>query len=144
MDWKECNMKRLVKKIGADNNLVKSLIKSSQNRLESAKRLDIDKTTCSSVISLCYESLRELLEALATKKGFKIYNHECYAAFLKEILGQKELSVHFDKFRKIRNKVNYYGKELSVEDAISIKEDMICLIKKIKQLIQTTNQEQKK
>ncbi|MBW2990477.1 hypothetical protein KY348_02100 [Candidatus Woesearchaeota archaeon] len=136
MDWKECNLKKLVKKISIDNNLIKSLIKSSQNKLESANRLKIDETTSASVISLSYESLRELLEALATKKGLKIYNHECYTALLKEVLGQEELSIHFDRFRKIRNKVNYYGKDIGVEETISVKEEIMDLINKIKQLLQ--------
>lgn len=135
MDWKECNIKRYVKKINVDNNLLKSLLKSSQNKLKSANRLSIDETSASSAISLCYESLRELLEALAIKKGFKIYNHECFAAFLKEIMNQEELSIYFDKFRKIRNKINYYGKELEVKDAAGIKEEIISLIKSIKQLM---------
>ncbi|KYK27085.1 hypothetical protein AYK26_00095 [Euryarchaeota archaeon SM23-78] len=140
MDWKECNIKKLVKKIGVDNNLIKSLVKSSQNKLESANRLKIDETTSSSVISLCYESLRELLEALATKKGFKIYNHECYTALLKEVLGQEELSIRFDRFRKIRNKVNYYGKDIGIEETSSVKEEIIESINKIKQLLQNKGQ----
>ena len=135
MDWKECNIKKLVKKIGVDNNLIKSLLKSSQNKLESANRLKIDETTSSSVISLCYESIRELLEALATKKGYKIYNHECYTAFLKEILDQEKLSIYFDRFRKIRNKINYYGKEIGIEETTNVKEEIMGLIKKIKQLL---------
>lgn len=126
----------MVKKIGIDKNLVESLMKSSRNKLESANRLKIDKTTSASVISLCYESLRELLEALATKKGLKIYNHECYTAFLKEVLMQEELSIHFDRFRKIRNKINYYGKEIDAEETTHVKEEIMDLINKIKQLLQ--------
>lgn len=75
MDWEECNERGLVKGVSIDNDLVESLKTSSKKRLSSAHMLAINSTTASSVVSLCYESLRELLEALAIKNGFKIYNH---------------------------------------------------------------------
>jgi len=86
MDWQECNMKKMVKSISADEELLKSLLKTSENKIISAELLVLNDTTANSKISLAYDSLRELLEALALKNGFKIYNHECYTAFLKEIL----------------------------------------------------------
>ena len=135
MDWKECNIKKLVKKINIDDNLIKSLLNSSQNKLISAKRLDMDETACSSIISLCYESLREVLEALAIKRGLKIYNHECYTPFLKEVINKEEISIKFDKFRKIRNRINYYEKEIGVEETENIKKEIIILIKQIKELL---------
>lgn len=123
MDWEECNEKKLVKEIKADLNLFASLIKSSKNKLESNKRLELDETTASTKISLAYDSLREILEAIAIKKGFKIYNHKCFCGFLDEICGERALSREFDKFRKIRNSINYYGEDVPIEEArIIIKE----------------------
>ena len=72
MDWKECKDKKFVKNIHGDNNLIISLLKSSKNKLESNLKLVLDQTTASTKVSIIYESLRELLEALAIKKGFKI------------------------------------------------------------------------
>jgi hypothetical protein len=132
MDWEECNLKKLVKKVMPDVNLIESLKKSSQKKIESSNRLKIDEVTSSSILSICYESLRELLEALSLSKGFKIYNHECYAAFLKEIMQAEKLSILFDRFRKLRNRINYYGKEISPADAKQVKEEIIDLINKIK------------
>ena len=73
--------------------------------------------TAGSKLSLAYDSLRELLEALALKNGYKVYNHECYTALLKEILKQSDKGDEFDDIRKTRNAVNYYGKNLSTEEA---------------------------
>jgi hypothetical protein len=137
MNWEECELKRMVKKIKPDLNLAKSLKISSQKKLESAKRLKIDSVTGSSVVSLCYEALRELLEAIAVQKGFKVYNHECFAAFLKEIVKEEEIAISFDRFRQIRNRINYYGKDLSTEDAKDIKEEIIELIAKIGKITTT-------
>lgn len=120
MDWKTCCKKYLVKDIKVDKNLISSLISSSSKKDHSQSLLQLNDQTASSKISLAYEALRELLEALAINKGYKIYNHECYCAFLKEILNESQLGDEFDKFRKLRNSINYYGKDIAVDEAKAI------------------------
>ena len=130
MDWLDWKNKGFVKESKVDNNLVNSLIKSSEKKSESNKRLGLDETTASTKVSLAYEALKEVLEALAIKKGFKIYNHDCFSAFLDEICKNKSFSAEFDKFRRLRNQINYYGKDISVEEAkIIIKEINLLRIK---------------
>jgi hypothetical protein len=128
IDWKECLRKRTVKDVKEDINLINSLLKSSENKLKSANELNINEVTAASKLLLSYDSIRELLEAIALKSGFKIYNHECYTAFLKEILNESDKGDEFDEIRKVRNAINYYGKEISVNEAEKI-------IKRIKGLI---------
>ena len=120
MDWKECFDKRIAKNVSLDLDMIKSLIKNSENKLKSEEKLVISSITAGSKLSLVYDSLRELLEALALKKGYKIYNHECYTAFLKEVLRESDKGDEFDEIRMIRNDINYYGKEISIEEAESI------------------------
>ena len=120
MDWEECFNKRIVKDAKPDDDMVISLVKSSKNKLESEGKLEMGGITAASKLSLAYDSLRELLEALALKNGFKVYNHECYAAFLKEILKESNQAEEFDEIRRLRNSVNYYGKDVSSEEAIRI------------------------
>jgi len=120
MDWKDCLKNRIVKDIKVDNYMIDSLIKSSNKRTNSQKRLKIDSETANSKISLAYDALRELLEALAIKHSFKIYNHECYTYFLKEILKESQKADEFDELRKIRNGLNYYAQEVSLEEAKDI------------------------
>ena len=117
MDWKECCNKRTAKQVSQDGEMIQALLKSSKNKLESESKLEMGSVTASSKLSLAYDSLRELLEALALKKGYKVYNHECYAAFIKEVLGESEKGEEFDELRKERNSVNYYGKEIFEEEA---------------------------
>lgn len=121
MDWKECLDKRIAKKVNLDENLINSLIKTSENKLKSSDKLELDETTANSKFILAYDSLREILEVLALKNGFKIYNHEGYTAFLKEILKESDNGDEFDEIRKVRNDVNYYGKNINIKEA----EDMI-------------------
>jgi len=134
MDWTECKKKGFVKNIKLDLNLISALEKQSKNKLISSKMIELNETTASSKVSLAYDSLRELLEALAIKKGFKIYNHECYCSFLKEIIKDSLLGSHFDDLRIIRNKINYYGEDLSIEEAKQILKEIEEILNKVSKL----------
>ena len=135
MDWKECKRKNLIKEAKVDKNLINSLVKSSLKKLQTQALLILNNDTASSKISLAYESLRDLLEALAIVNGYKIYNHECYCAFLKEILLKSSLGDEFDDLRKIRNSINYYGKEITSEEAKLILKSIEDIIEKIKNIL---------
>ncbi len=135
MDWKECCDKKITKEVKEDIELITSLIKTSKNKMLSSDELRFNEVNASSKMSLAYDSLRELLEAISLKNGYKIYNHECYTAFLKEILNMSDTGDEFDEIRKIRNAVNYYAKDISLEEA---KETIIRiknLISKLSELI---------
>lgn len=114
MDWKECKQRKLVKEIGIDTNLINSLAESSKNKRISNEKLLLDNITASTKITLTYESLREVLEAIAIKNGFKIYNHECFCSFLSEVCNDVISSKEFDRFRKIRNRLVYYGEKIEL------------------------------
>ena len=132
MDFTSCRKNKLIKEIKADHNLVSALIQSSAKKLKSQDMLKLSDDTASSKITLIYDSVRELLEALAVSNGYKIYNHECYTSFLKEILKESNLGQNFDNFRKIRNDINYYGKLVSMEESEFIINQMKEFLKTLK------------
>lgn len=117
MNWEECKKRGIVKEKTPRTEQIKSLINSSRKKFISYEQLKINSDTASSKVSLLYDSLRIILEALAIKKGFKIYSHDCITYFLKEVLNEEEISEKFDKYRIIRNGFNYYGEDVSVDDA---------------------------
>ena len=131
MNWEECKIKRLVKEVNLDVMLIKSLIEGSNNKLRTNELIPLTDMTASTKTGIAYDYLREILEALALQKGFKIYNHECFTGFLKELLNLEEESFEFDKFRKLRNGLNYYGKKITLEEAKSIINDMYKLKDKL-------------
>lgn len=135
MDWKECIMKKIAKEVKVDLDLIESLIKTSYNKLQSEEKLILDVSTSGSKISLAYDSLRELLEALAIKNGYKIYNHECYTCFLKEILNESSKGDEFDELRKIRNSINYYAKDIPVVETRDVLDRIKVLRKDIMKLL---------
>ena len=117
MNWEECRIRKFVKETKADEELIKSLLKTSEKKLITDKFSPVNEDTASTKFVVNYDSLREILEAVALKKGFKIYNHECFTGFLKEILNKELRAEEFDKFRRIRNAINYYGNDLTIENA---------------------------
>jgi len=114
-DWKSCKGTLTAKIIAPDGGLIKSLLETSKEKMLSSEMLKMSRVTAASKFTLAYDSLREALEALAVRKGYKIYNHECYTYFLKEIMNESSKGDDFDSIRKVRNAVNYYGKKLSPE-----------------------------
>ncbi|MFH1589179.1 MAG: hypothetical protein ABIB43_01285 [archaeon] len=134
MDLKECKEKRIIRTIKPDPDMAESLIRNSDNKINTAKEIPINNTSSTSIITLFYDALREKLEALALNKGFKILNHECYYSFLKETLQKEMIAKEFDRFRKIRNNINYYGEIISLSDTKEIKKDILTLIKNIEKI----------
>lgn len=117
MNWNICLRQQEAKRIEPDLEMALSLEKTSRNKASSSKLLILKEETIASKISLDYDAVRELLEAIALRHGFKIYNHVCYTGFLKEIIRETNLAEEFDELRIIRNDINYYGKEISMPEA---------------------------
>ena len=120
-----------VRKGTSDLQKVKSLIITSNNHINSIKDLEINETTAQTIMVIYYEALREIVEGLCLKEGFKVYSHEAFTYFLKE---KEELVISnkFDSYRKIRNSINYYGESISVEEAKNHKEEIIKIISQLK------------
>ncbi|MFT4326661.1 MAG: hypothetical protein ACMXYK_04120 [Candidatus Woesearchaeota archaeon] len=93
--------------------------------------MDIDEHNSSLLFAQGYECLRQILEAMALLEGYKVYSHEAYVAYLQQ-KGEVLLSHRFDRLRKLRNGINYYGKPISLASAQEglkeIKESMDRLI----------------
>lgn len=120
MDWTECKKRNIVKESSVDKNLISSLVRSSERKLATDKFAPLNEVTASTKIANNYDSMREVLEALSVSRGFKIYNHDCFVGFILEVLKTPSEANCFDKLRKIRNGINYYGKNVNVEDAKKI------------------------
>src|SRR3989339_843315 len=132
MDWKNCIQKRIAKEIQVDPNLKKALLMASQKKKDTNRLIPLNDTTASTKICIIYDALREILEATAVIKGYKIYNNECYTSFLKEILKESSWGDQFDSIRIIRNDLNYYGKDITANEAKTILQRMEELEEKIK------------
>ena len=114
--------------------MANSIIQNVFKDLKFLEEIKITELSKRKLVSNYYDSLRSLLEAISLLKWYKIYSHEAFTYFLKDYLNKNILSLKFDRFRKIRNALNYYGKSLQLNEAkemiLEIKE-MIYEIKRL-------------
>ncbi|HLC53234.1 MAG TPA: hypothetical protein VJK03_01705 [Candidatus Nanoarchaeia archaeon] len=134
MDWNAC-LRKNARPAEKDDNIINSLIESADANLKVTQSIKQENISYSSIVVLAYDSLRMLLEALALKTGYKIYNHECYYSFLKEVLHKDDWADKFNPARLIRNSVNYYGKRLNKDEFEVIYFDILFLIPLIKEMV---------
>ena len=133
MKFEDFIEKGLVRKTSKDKSLVRALLQNSKKDIEFLNGLKINEKSVRKIMTNFYDVLRSVLEAVSVIKGYKIYSHEAYIYFLKEIK-ENLLAIKFDRFRKIRNSINYYGKDISIEETkeniYEIKKMINILIKK--------------
>jgi len=117
MDWEVCVNKGLVKEIKIDNKLINCLLNSSEDKVEVCDRLELDKTSCSAKILLVYDSLIDVLKSIGIRNKVMICNHECFPSFLSEVCEEPEFADDFIRFKNIKNQISYYGKQVLLNDA---------------------------
>ena len=70
MDIDDCFRKGLIKKTNKDLGLIKSLVEMSRIKEGAVNTAVIDGVNISAYVSLAYDSLREVLEALCILNGY--------------------------------------------------------------------------
>ncbi|MBN2331409.1 MAG: hypothetical protein JXC85_06345 [Candidatus Aenigmarchaeota archaeon] len=121
-----------VRRGNPDIQLAKSLVKMSDNHLKSIEYMKLTETSSATIMTNYYESLREVVEAIAAIDGYKVYSHEAFTHFLRE-KGEDIISIKFDNYRKIRNSVNYYGKTVEVGITAANTEEIKRMIYQLKE-----------
>ena len=123
LSWNDYIKKGIVKKTFPNKGRIKTLIKIADNRIKLFSKIEIDEQIAPIIFTNYYDSLREICEALAISKGYKIYSHEAIGLFLREVLKEITIFMKFDRFRQLRNNIHYYGVLLSpTETKKAIKE----------------------
>lgn len=114
MDLGECYRKGLIRRTKIDRELIFSLIEMAGIKEIAVNTAKINEINISAYVSLAYDSLREILEALCISKGYKVTSHFCTGELLKTLVKDFEYN-EFDRFRYIRNSINYYGTKINFE-----------------------------
>jgi len=113
-----------------------SLFKSSIQAIETAKEIPLTKNTSKTILREMYEGLREYCEAIGYLNGYKFLDHESIGFFLRDILKEQSLFKKFDRYRKLRNGINYYGDYIEIE---TVKEAISEIPELIKELEKHSN-----
>lgn len=121
----------IVRKTSPNNARAQSLLEMSAQTMKVILTLDLNEQNTSIIFRELYECLRQALEAIGYKNGYKFENHESIKIFASEILQNNELAIDFDRYRKIRNGINYYGDKVAVETAKKAAENIPKYFKEI-------------
>src|SRR3989339_1012515 len=103
------------KKVMPNRIRASSLFKSSVQAIETAKTIQLNQNTLKSILRELYEGLRECCEAVGYLRGYKFLDHESIGYFLRDILKEQSASMKFDRYRRLRNGINYYGEDIDIE-----------------------------
>ncbi|HIG98580.1 TPA: HEPN domain-containing protein [Candidatus Woesearchaeota archaeon] len=124
-----------VKKQSPDNNLALATFRNGEERLSLAKNLQ-QMAKAKYVLENAYESMREAADSILFKEGFKSFSHEASIVYLlKKGFSESDLA-EFDRFRKIRNGIKYYGGDCDKPDAEAAIKLSEKIISKVKEIIQ--------
>jgi len=115
MNFELCLGNKKVKKVTPNKIRAASLFKSSTQAIETAKTISLDMDTSKTILRELYEGLREYCEAIGYLYGYKFLDHESIVYFLYDILKELSISKRFDRYRKLRNGINYYGEDINIE-----------------------------
>jgi hypothetical protein len=124
-----------VKKVVVNNSRALSLIKSSSQAIESAKIIPLNLNTAKSVLRELYEGLREYCEAIGYFEGYKFLDHESITYFLRDVLKEDSLSAKFDRYRKLRNGINYYGDDINIVTVKDALYEIPLLLKELRKFV---------
>lgn len=107
-----------VVKQSSDSAEARSLFLQAQQRLKDLLSLPLHDENASFRFESAYEVLREALQSFLALAGFKPYSHEAIFAFVREekLISEGEFQ-RIDRYREMRNDLNYRGKPLVVEEA---------------------------
>ena len=130
MNFENSLIQGKVKKVMPNKIRASSLFKSSFQAVETAKAITLNINTSKTILRELYEGLREYCEAIGFLKGYKFLDHESIGFFLRDILKEQSLFNKFDRYRRLRNAINYYGEDIDIE---TVKEAITEIPKMIKE-----------
>ena len=119
------------KKVMPNKIRASTLFKSSIQAIETAKAIQLNPNTLKSVLRELYEGLREYCEAIGYLRGYKFLDHESIGYFLRDILKEQSVSIKFDRYRRLRNGINYYGEDINTETVNEAMMEIPELVKKL-------------
>jgi hypothetical protein len=119
------------KKVLPNKIRASSLFKSSIQAVETAKEIPLTVKTSKTILREFYEGMREYCEAIGYLRGYKFLDHESIGFFLRDILKEQSLFKKFDRYRKLRNGINYYGDDIDVETVKEAVSEIPILVKEL-------------
>lgn len=137
MNFENSLIEGKAKKVMFNKIRASSLFKSSIQAIETAKVIQLNPNTLKSILRELYEGLREYCEAIGYLRGYKFQDHESITYFLRDILKEQSISMKFDRYRKLRNGINYYGDDIDIETVKEALKEIPVLVKELEKYSKT-------
>ena len=115
MNFQENIKEGFAKETKIDIIRAKNLIKSANESIDTAKNIILKNSSLKSIFRELYKGLRQYCEAIGYIKGYKFLSHDSITYFLRDNLKEEIIANKFDRYRKLRNGINYYGDSVSKE-----------------------------
>ena len=115
MDFESSLEDGKAKKVAQNRIRASSLFKSAIEAVETAKTIKLEAGKIKSILRELYEGMREYCEAIGYLKGYKFLDHESIGYFIRDVLKEQAIYSKFDRYRKLRNGINYYGDSINME-----------------------------
>lgn len=129
--------KKEVMPVKKDENMALSLVEDAKQRFSYFSKQEIKEENIKFIFESYYESIRELLDAIMIKEGYKSYSHQAPIVYAKDkkIISEKD-AIILDSLRQKRNKSKYYGKTFDydylIEKIIFLKDKFKEIMKELK------------
>lgn len=120
--------------VPANKARARNLFRTAQDSFDTISQLSVNEKSAKTIIRDLYECLRQFAQAKGYEKGYSFQNHAAIQHFLDEVLGLARAARQFDRFRKLRNGINYYGDSVSVETANDALESIPQMMNEIKNI----------
>lgn len=117
------------KKVMVNTLRASSLFVSSHQAIETAKVIPLNQSTLKSILRELYVGLREYCDGIGYSKGYKFVDHESIGFFLRDVLHEDSMYLKFNRYRKLRNGINYYGETIDIETVKEALVDIPVMIK---------------
>jgi hypothetical protein len=97
-------------------------------------KINLDNENGFFFITNYYDIILEVMHSLMFKKGYNVLDHLSIGYYIKDILKNQEIFELFNKYRKIRNNIIYYGKSIDTETSKQAIKDLQELYEFVKEL----------
>ena len=135
MDWNKCE-KEFIYHVEVDIERIKSITSIAENRISTISSLKEDEKSIPFMVEGYYEAIKELLVAYLLANGLRSKNHQClFSYFYLKNKDKEHDTMLLTKLSYYRNRLNYYGESIPSSFYLKNKEDILNIVKTIKDLI---------
>lgn len=127
-----------VRKNEPDPGKARGLIEMAMSDMERVNMEKINEDSASYVFKNAYDVIRYSISALMALDGFHPYSHVAVVAYMRdELTISDSLASKFNKFRKLRNNIEYRAERATVKEAEEILNFMKDFVPKMKQKVES-------